>query len=186
MSAAAVIAILKNFFTDSGVQDAALILYGQIVEQARVPEFYHSLGVPDSPTGRFDMLALHGFLVLHRLRHDEESGPLAQALSDTMFADMDRNLREMGVGDLSVGKHMKKLASHYFGRVVAYEVGLEGTDEQLGDALRRNLYATVEAAPTQVNAMIGYVRTAAASLQGQPFSAFNGGIIEFAPFSGTS
>ena len=179
------IAILRNFFTDSSVQDAALILYGQIVEQARVPEFYQSHGVPDSPTGRFDMLALHGFLVLHRLRRDQESGALAQALSDTMFADMDRNLREMGVGDLSVGKHMKKLASHYFGRVVAYEVGLEGTDEQLGDALRRNLFATVEATPTQVDAMIGYVRAAAASLQGQPFSAINGGTIRFALVSGT-
>ncbi len=180
------IAILRKFFTDSDVQDAALTLYGQIVEQARVPEFYHSLGVPDSPTGRFDMIALHGFLVLHRLRSDQESGALAQALSDTMFADMDRNLREMGVGDLSVGKHMKRLASHYFGRVVAYETGLGGTDDQLGDALRRNLYATAEAAPTQVAGMISYVRAAAASLQDQPYSAFNGGTVEFSPVSCTS
>ena len=179
------ISLLRKLFADSTVKDAALQVYGQIVEQARVPEFYHSLGVPDSATGRFDMLALHGFLVLHRLRCDQESGDLAQALSDTMFADMDRNLREMGVGDLSIGKHMKKLASHYFGRVVAYEVGLAGTDDQLRDALRRNLYATADPAITQVDTMIAYVRAAAASLKQQPFSAFNGGTIKFAPVPGT-
>ena len=175
------IAILHKFFSGSSLQDAALTLYGQIVEQARVPQFYNLHGVPDSPTGRFDMIALHGFLVLHRLRQVRDSGALAQALSDAMFADMDRNLREMGVGDLSVGKHMKKLASHYFGRVVAYKAGLEGTDKQLGDALRRNLYATVEVSPTQIVAMTSYVRAASACLQDQSYATFCNGSIEFLP-----
>ena len=176
--------ILGRLFTDSKLREAATRLYSRIVEQARRPEFYRSLGVPDSPTGRFDMIALHGFLVVRRLGREENAADLAQELSNTMFADMDRNLREMGVGDLSVGKHMKKIASHYFGRVGAYEDGLDGDEVLLQGALRRNLYATAEPGPAQVAAMAGYVRAAAASLEPQPLASFSTGSIEFAPIPG--
>jgi cytochrome b pre-mRNA-processing protein 3 len=175
------IRILSRFFTGSELRSTAMRLYSRIVEQARSPEFYRSLGVPDSPTGRFDMVALHGILVMRRLTSEGNSAGLAQELSDTMFADLDRNLREMGVGDLSVGKHMKKLASHYFGRVEAYEDGLVGNEQLLQDALRRNLYATAKPAPAQIAAMAGYVRAAAASLKQQPLASFSAGSIEFAP-----
>ena len=175
------IGILSRLFSDPGVRDAAKRLYGRIVGQARMPEFYRSLGVPDSPTGRFDMIALHGILVVRRLGSEENASDLTQELSNTMFADVDRNLREMGVGDLSVGKHMKKLASHYYGRIGAYEGGLDGDEDLLRDALRRNLFATANPAPDQLDAMAGYVRATAEALKQQPLASFNAGTIEFAP-----
>ena len=93
------------------------------------------------------------------------------------------NLREMGVGDLSVGKHMKKLASHYFGRIGAYEGGLEGDEDILRKALSRNLYATTDPAPHQVDAMAKYVLESVSALQLQPHSSFADGAFEFAPIA---
>ena len=74
-------------------------VYRDIVEQARKPAFYDVAGVPDTATGRFAMVALHGFLAMDRLGREPEARSFSQDLFDLMFADMDRNLREMGVGD---------------------------------------------------------------------------------------
>ena len=174
--------ILKLFKNDIR-KDEALRLYTQIVKQARIPEFYNTLGVPDSPTGRFDMVALHSFLVIRRLRDETVASDLVQALSDTMFTDMDSNLREMGVGDLSVGKSVKALASHYFGLTLAYESGLEGNDDELRLALYRNLYAAAEPTPVQVDYIIDYIRRSDENLMREPISNFETGRIKFAPLS---
>lgn len=85
-------------------------LYRTIVEQARNPEFYQQWEVPDTPDGRFDMIALHAILVLRRMRDDATAANTAQALFDRMFVDFDESLREMGVGDLRVGKQVKAMA----------------------------------------------------------------------------
>lgn len=175
------IGILRKLFTNSATKDSALRLYIQIVKQARRPVFYHSLGVPDTPAGRFDLVALHGFLVIQRLRNETTVLSLVQALSDTMFADMDSNLREMGVGDLSIGKHVKMLASHYLGLALAYESGLRGTDDDLRSALRRNLYAAVDPTPVQIDIIVDYIRSSSANLTQEPLSHFNAGTIQFAP-----
>src|SRR4051812_22915736 len=79
-------------------------IYGMIVAQAREPVFYRTLGVPDTVEGRFDMVLLHLWLVLRRLRESEGGVALSQALFDHFCADMDANLRELGVGDLTVPK----------------------------------------------------------------------------------
>src|SRR3954452_9377438 len=81
-------------------------IYGMIVAQAREPLFYRSMGVPDTVNGRFDLLLLHMWMVLHRLRQLDGGAGLCQALFDHFCADMDANLREMGVGDLAVPKRM--------------------------------------------------------------------------------
>src|SRR5262245_48094906 len=96
-------------------------LYAAAIAQARQPVFYAGLRVPDTVDGRFELVALHVFLILQRLKSEPEATPFAQALFDTMFADMDRNLREMGVGDLSVGKKVKAMAQGLYGRIAAYE-----------------------------------------------------------------
>ncbi len=160
--------ILRRLLGDSLARRAALGLYRQIVEQARQQEFYASLGVPDTPDGRFDMIALHAMLILRRLKRDRErAAEHAQALFDVMFADMDQNLREMGVGDMSIGKRIRSLAQAFYGRLAAYGVGLEQRDDgPLASALRRNLYR--KTAPTEevVAAMVRYVRREADRLDG--------------------
>jgi len=90
---------------------AGIALYGAAVAAAREPWFYLSLGVPDTLDGRFDLIALHAFLLVHRLQDDSAPGPdLAQAVFDAMFSDMDNNLREIGVSDLYIAQNEKDQA----------------------------------------------------------------------------
>lgn len=139
--------------------DAAADVYRRIVAQARQPAFFADLGVPDNLDGRFEMLALHLSLVLKRLRGERDDpacAALAQALTDHMAADMDANLREMGAGDLGVGRRVKRMAGALYGRYGAYEAGLAGGDTAMRQAVRRNLFATVEPTDGQVAAMARY------------------------------
>ncbi len=150
--------------------EAAANLYAAIVSQARRPAFYAGGGVPDSIDGRFEMIVLHSYLVLSRLRQAGEAGKeLAQSLVDAIFADLDASLREMGAGDLGVGKRVKRMATAFYGRVSAYEEG-EATGK-MGEALRRNLFGTSEPQAAQLAAMTGYVAAARRALASQPLDS---------------
>jgi len=158
---------------------AVRALYGAIVAAARNPAFYAEWGVPDTLDGRFELIALHAFLAIRRLKQAGDNAAFAQALFDTMFADLDRNLREMGVGDLSVGRQVKTMAKAFYGRVVAYERGLAGSDS-LDDALRRNLYGTVVPNVTQIAAAAAYVRRQAQALDAAPVGSLLAGELPLA------
>ena len=167
-------------------QAAAEALYGQAVAQARRPEFYRDLGVPDSLDGRFDMIALHVYLLLNRLRNEGQiANGLAQRLFDTMFADMDRNLRELGVGDLGVGRRVKVMAKALYGRIAAYEAGLRDGDGALCDALARNLFGTVATTPVQLAAFCTYLREQSKLLSEQSYPNFSAGHVRFGEAPGT-
>ena len=155
-------------------------LYARIVAQARSPAFYLDLGVPDTVDGRFEMVALHAFLVIRRLTGGSEpAARVAQALFDAMFADMDRSLREMGVGDLGVGRRVKKMVSAFLGRSAAYEAGLASGEDSLAAALRRNVYGTVTTSEKEVAALTAYVRAQAARLEVQVVGDLLSGRLEF-------
>ena len=121
---------------------AGYALYTASVDAARTPWFYTQLGVPDTLDGRFDMIGLHVFLVIDRLRRADAPGPdLAQAVFDAMFADMDLNLREMGVGDMTVGKRNKQMWEAFHGRAKAYELAAADPDPAvMVSALARNVW----------------------------------------------
>jgi cytochrome b pre-mRNA-processing protein 3 len=114
-------------------------IYGMIVTQAREPLFYRDLAVPDTVNGRFDLLVLHLWLVLRRLRAAEGAAALSQALFDRFCNDMDDNLREMGVGDLTVPKRMQAFGEAFYGRTAAYDMALQAGDEPLAQALCKNI-----------------------------------------------
>jgi cytochrome b pre-mRNA-processing protein 3 len=135
--------MLKNLFANSASRKVAAQLYLSAVEQARQPVFYARWGVADSVDGRFDMIAAHVFLVLRKLKSVEQpvAAETAQALFDAMFDDMDRSLREMGAGDLGVGRRVKVMASALSGRIEAYEEGLSAEgDDRLRDAVVKNVF----------------------------------------------
>ena len=113
-------------------------VYEAIVAAARHPHFYAELGVADSLDGRFDMICLHAYLVLDRLKGTEEK--FRQGLVDELFRDMDRSLREMGVGDLSVGKKVRRMAEVFYGRIAAYDKALAEGGPALEQALARNVF----------------------------------------------
>ena len=159
---------------------AALDLYRVVVENAREPAFYRDAGVPDTLDGRFEMIVLHMVLVLGRLRREGEDGSaLGQALFDTMIADLDQSLREMGVGDLSVSRRVKAMGQAFYGRAMAYDTAIDADDTALADALRRNLFGTVEPDDDEITAIANYVRGAIAGLDGQPGAALLAGDLRF-------
>jgi cytochrome b pre-mRNA-processing protein 3 len=114
-------------------------IYGMIVTQAREPLFYRDLGVPDTVNGRFDLLVLHLWMVLRRFKPVEGGVGLSQALFDRFCDDMDANLREMGVGDLTVPKRMQGFGEAFYGRVAAYDLALSEGREPLAQALCKNV-----------------------------------------------
>ena len=160
---------------------AALAAYMRIVERAREPAFYVGWGVPDTLDGRFEVLALHVFLVLNRLKRETgEAIVFAQELFDTMFADLDSALREMGAGDLGVGRRVQAMAKGLYGRIAAYERGL-GDEAEMTAALRRNLFGTAAASTAQLAMFSAYARHQVAALAAQPVMTLMAGAVAFAP-----
>jgi cytochrome b pre-mRNA-processing protein 3 len=163
------------------IRDAAALAYGRVVEQARQPVFFTGYGVPDTLDGRYELICLHAFLYLYRLKADRpRSAELSQAFFDAMFADLDRALREMGTGDLSVGKHVKRMARGFYGRIRAYQDGIESADSALAAALERNLFGTVPGSSPQIAGMAEYVQAAVGELARQPAAELLAGRVRFA------
>jgi cytochrome b pre-mRNA-processing protein 3 len=157
---------LPRLFKESPTEAAVNRLYALAIKQARDPAFYLNSGVPDTPDGRFDMIALHVGLLLQRLRQDHQrTADFAQALFDLMFSDMDQNLREMGIGDIGVSKRIKAMAQAFYGRLAVYEAGLKSAEDgELEAALRRNLYRNTSPQPNQIAGVVAYIRREAAAL----------------------
>jgi len=156
-------------------------LYGAIVAQARRPRFYQDYAVPDTVTGRFDMVLLHVVLVLRRLRAGaRRDHALAQHLFDAFCRDMDHNLREMGISDQGVPRQMRRVGEAFYGRAQAYEAALaEGRDAALTPALARNIYAGAPADAAAVAALSTYVRQAVQALDAQAPDRLAAGVLRF-------
>src|SRR5260370_13401957 len=151
-----------------------------VVEQARQPGFFFDGGVADTLDGRFELICRHAFLYLHRLKCEQPRAALfGQRFFDVMLADFDRSLREMGTGDLSVGREVKRMAEAFYGRIVAYQQGLASTDAALQPALARNLFGTAPPTPDRLTAMARYVRREAADLDRQSAAELLAGRVSF-------
>jgi cytochrome b pre-mRNA-processing protein 3 len=138
-------------------------IYGMIVAQAREPAFYQTLGVPDTVNGRFDMVVLHLWMVLRRLREfGEQEGGFAQLLFDRFCSDMDHNLRELGTGDLAVPRRMQEFGEAFYGRSGAYDRALPGGEAAVAQALCKNIYNG--RAIEQARRLATYVEQALATL----------------------
>lgn len=175
---------LSRFFGWNKDDAVAHQLYVILAGQARLPVFYREGAVPDSLDGRFDMLALHLFLVLRRLSAEPGSAAaaeLAQQLFDVMFGDMDRSLREMGVGDLTVGKRIREMSDAFYGRAEAYVLGVQAVDDNVAlmAALARNLYRGNAPDATRLARMAIYIRDVAQALEKQSCSDFLTGKLIF-------
>jgi cytochrome b pre-mRNA-processing protein 3 len=141
-------------------------LYGVIVAQARVPDFYEEFGIADDVDGRFELIVLHLALLTRRLDREAGGGTFGRALVDRFGRDMDDNLREMGVGDLSVPKKMKRMFEALYGRTRAYHSALQTASNETGSdplaaALARNVYG---GRTGDVARLAAYVRRAAREL----------------------
>ncbi len=174
---------LFTLFKKSPNDDLAHKLYVEIVNQARQPAFYTDLGVPDTPDGRFDMVLLHAYLLFRRMKDDHgQTGELAQAVFDLMFADMDQNLREMGLGDIGVSHRIKGMIKAFYGRVSVYDGGVASVDNNLlKEALGRNLYRKCKPTDDQVSAVAQYIHRELENLSKQANDDILKGQVRFGP-----
>lgn len=162
--------ILKRFsrwLSPSSHQQAAHRLYVAAVSQARQPKLYREYGVADTVDGRFDLIALHVFLLSRALMAQGEADMLRQEMVNCMFCDMDQSLREMGIGDVSIGKKVQKMAYALNGRMETYETSWDN-DQALEQALWRNVYRSQDDKREQAAALQRYVRACEIGLLGVP------------------
>ena len=166
-------------FRRSAERRTIAALYGTIVTQSRCPAFYADYGVPDTVEGRFDLIVLHLVLLLRRLRRDETGCSLGQRLFDTFCRDLDDNLREMGIGDLAVPKHMRRFAEAFYGRQAAYLTALDAGDwGNFESALARNIFQGM--GPDERAAHLArYVGAALLGLEAQENGTIIGGEVVF-------
>jgi cytochrome b pre-mRNA-processing protein 3 len=172
--------MILSLFKRKASRNSVRAVYGAIVAAARHEKPYADWGVPDSVDGRYDMIILHAVLVLERLSSgDEAAQAFAQGLTDEVFADMDRSLREMGVGDISVGKKVRRMAEIFYGRAQAYRPLLQTGDQAgLADALARNVFAGSESGDGP-RLLAAYAVAALAHLQERPIEPILSGTVEF-------
>ena len=155
-------------------------LYSRIVAAARQPEFYSEWGAPDTPLGRFELIALHMVLALRRM---SGSAPtlrgLAQELTDMFFMEVDHSLRELGVGDMGVPKRMKRLAKMFYGRAESYTQAIDRGDAAgLAAALGRNIWPG-GAGEGDAAKLARYALAATAALADQPDANLAAGKVVF-------
>ncbi|GAA0869935.1 ubiquinol-cytochrome C chaperone family protein [Brevundimonas basaltis] len=167
--------MLQNIFRTRPSQRLGEPLYELAVRQARDPAFYTALGVADRIDARFELYTLHVLLLVMRLKDEGERGAeAAQALFDTYVSALDHALRELGVGDISVGKKMRKLGEAMYGRMTAYEPPLrDGDAAVLATGLARNVFERDE--PSAGEALAAYALASRGRLAAQDFAAVTTG-----------
>lgn len=166
--------MLKVLARSAARRQAVARLYSAAVERARATVFFTTFGVPDTIDGRFDLLTLHAWVVLERLRA-EKMNDLAQGFIDTLFIGFDEGLRDLGAGDMGMGRRMKKIADAFYGRLSSY--GASGDVAALGVALSRNLYRGSGTAE-HADSMARYVESARANVARSDIAA---GLVDFGP-----
>lgn len=171
-----------NLFFPHGPEKASSArLYGTIMTQARNTDFFGRFGLPDTAQSRFAVMVLHMFLVQNRLKAEDRAGQrLCRALTEYMVGDLDRGLREQGIGDVGVIKRMKILMQGYYQQMNAYEQAFSTEDEKaLEKALDHHLFVGLPTEKTRCHKAGTYVRRQVTCLSGQPFADFLSGTAHF-------
>jgi cytochrome b pre-mRNA-processing protein 3 len=173
--------LIKWLWPSNPARSNAAKLYGAIVAQARLPVFYAGMGVPDRLEGRFVVLAVHLFAVLHRLKAgDAAARSTAQELVDLFTADMETVLREVGVGDLGIPKKMRALSAANRSFVIGLDRAFgESRQESLTEAIAEALPLPSGDAETPARALSAYLRAEVENLAAQPVAQVSAGWISF-------
>ena len=172
--------LLDRLFRPRPALAAGRALYVRCVEQSRTPALYAELGAPDTVEGRFEVYSLHVVLLLDRLRaQGEAAAEVSQGLFDTYVQNLDHALREMGVGDLSVGRKMRKLGEAFYGRCKSYEAAFQALPDEgpLQALVIRTVYAEADAAPAP--RLVAYVLAQRAALAGQALDRLLAGEVDW-------
>jgi cytochrome b pre-mRNA-processing protein 3 len=160
--------MFERLFPPRPAVAAGRALFKSLSAQARQPGLYLDAGAPDTVEGRFELYVLHLVLLLHRLKgQGPQAAETAQAAFDAFLKNLDEGLRDMGVGDLSVGKKMRKLGEAVYGRIKSYDRALEpgSSVEDVASVIRRTVFQGQDAPGAEV--LAAYVGRVQADLATQ-------------------
>ncbi len=145
-------------------------VYERVMQHIREPELYTGFNIPDTFDGRYELLLVHAFMVIETLHEKDEASAsdFNQALFDRIFIQMKITLREIGVGDVGIPKHMQKMMKAFNGRMHSYADALDADTLQV--VLLRNLYGTVEEPSSKdIDAFADYMKANVEALRGLSF-----------------
>ena len=158
------LSFLQRLFPDKKQRAALAPLYAAIVAEGRDPFWYREGKVPDTIDGRFDMVAAVTALVLIRLEAEEAGRGPSVLLTETFIDDMDATLRQIGIGDYVVGKHVGRMMAALGGRIAAFRAGREAGS--LAAAARRNVFHDAPPSEAALDLVAGRLEGVAAGLDG--------------------
>lgn len=167
--------LLASLFSRKDVRAQYRPLYAALIERARQPHWYEAGAVPDTIDGRFDMVAAMLSLALLRMEALGLQGEGA-VLTEVFVEDMDGQVRQIGFGDLVVGKQIGKMMSALGGRIAAYRAALAG-EASLDEAVVRNIFRSAAPEPAALNHVCAGLRAFAASLDGLDAKALLAGAL---------
>ena len=155
--------------------------YELITRAARRPVFYAAMDVPDTVMGRFEMISVH--LILYLRASNKVGGTaarIAQEIVDAFFEDVDHSIRELGIGDTSVPKRMKKFSHMFYGRAKSYEEAIAaGDSDALAAALGRNIHPEAGEARPSMMALAHYMVDTNEKLAAASAAEFESGTMTF-------
>ncbi len=170
------------------LNNAAHQLFLKVIEQSRDDSFYKNYKVEDSLDGRFDLMTMHMSIILNKLEQHSEINDaklVRRSLQEIMFDNLDLSLREIGVGDLGVGKKIKVMAEAFYGRVAVYQALFKSNNHRdLSEALKRNLYRGRDIEEGVLSEMVNYVFLQWESVNGQSIMDIIKGNISFLTIEG--
>lgn len=172
--------ILDRLFRPRAAQEAGRALYAAAVAEARQPRLYADLGAPDTPEGRFELYTLHVLMLIERLRgQGAAAAETSQVLFDTYLSALDHGLRELGVGDTSVGKKMRRLGEAFYGRGKSYDAAIAALPDE-GPLTAFLARTTFDAAPDgRPEALAREVVAKRSSLAAQPVESLLAGRVNW-------
>jgi cytochrome b pre-mRNA-processing protein 3 len=164
--------MLKTLQRSRQSRETARRLCAVLMMQARTPAFFTRFRVPDTMDGRFDLVALHAWLMLELLGSDPA---VSQALVNEIFVQFDEALRDLGTGDVGMNRRLKTMAGAFYGRLQAYRNA--STQQDLAQAIRRNLYRGALDRQPEADALAAYAMRSRSHLA----NLDSAGGVEFAP-----
>jgi len=172
--------MFTNFFKKPSSQEVPQQIYGSLMTRARAEFLYLNFGVPDTVMGRFDMLAMHVYFVARRLRAEsgENFETLNQDVFDLFVADVERALRELGIGDTTVPKRKKKMVRSFYGQIEDFDDHISARNvEKLAGAVKKRYLGEAESGDSE--ALAAYMLKTEENLASQSTSDLLKGKIKF-------
>ncbi len=162
-------------------KEAAEKIYDSIVAQSRNPAFYLRFGVPDTLSGRFDMLVIHMFMVLQNLRLAGKEGELlGREVVEAFIREMDSMVRDLGVSETQVPKEVRRIAGLFYGQILIYAKAAEDEDSRaLAEAVWKSFRSGNPSTQVNAQAVAGYILAALHSIRETPLTHLLQGYLDF-------